>query len=286
MSAKWLILLFILCFVGVVYYQQSIKTVNKESVQSSSTKPLTEITFGKYNKDFPTTTSVASVSSTEETSMPTPSQNTSNPEIESVKKTLEKWSTNLTGKLANVFTSDISDAPSSKDAQSFKETSQNSTTSNDQKINTIPQVPEPAPAPTPTPAPSNSLGSVVNTQGCRISSEQEIGNLFVQWNYTIGKKDVFRVLDLYASRSVILPTRSVAPLETLVEKKSYLQEYINTSPDADVAKSFVSIGCNTAVHSGVFTLTTTQGTSKVKFTFVYQWSGTQWLITSQQTSLI
>lgn len=49
---------------------------------------------------------------------------------------------------------------------------------------------------------------------------------------------------------------------------------------------FIDIDCNTAIDAGIYTFTfaTTGKQVKARYSYTYQWSGREWLITSHHSS--
>jgi uncharacterized protein (TIGR02246 family) len=123
-------------------------------------------------------------------------------------------------------------------------------------------------------------------QVCKATSEQEIASLFDRWNSALQTGDPDAVAANYADRSILLPTVSNTPRITRLEKEDYFQHFMENKPSGKIDSRMISIGCNTAVDAGLYTFTfgTTGAQVHARYTYTYEWDGSQWLITSHHSS--
>lgn len=127
---------------------------------------------------------------------------------------------------------------------------------------------------------------------CKATTSSEIQALFTRWNDSLLSLDYHRVVsENYAPDSILLPTVSNIPRITVESKEDYFHHFLENKPSGAVTFSYVQIGCNTAVDSGLYTFTFNvdkPGVPKevhARYTFTYVWTGTKWLISSHHSSV-
>ncbi|MDD5431850.1 MAG: SgcJ/EcaC family oxidoreductase [Candidatus Omnitrophica bacterium] len=126
------------------------------------------------------------------------------------------------------------------------------------------------------------------TEYCKSVSEDEIAQLFDRWNKTLQTGDSRKVVELYAEKSILLPTVSNKPRLTAEEKEGYFHHFLEKKPVAKIDLRQIQIGCNMAVDSGLYTFTFAKTGEVVRgrYSFVYRWDGSQWLIVSHHSSMM
>ncbi len=123
-------------------------------------------------------------------------------------------------------------------------------------------------------------------------NKQEINDLFDKWNQALKTCDPDRVVALYAFNAVLLPTLSNKVRRSHAEMKDYFIQLLANKPSCKINESSIRFYGDIAIHSGIYTFTLfppAKGSSTVvpaRFTFVYQWSGDQWLIVEHHSSLM
>jgi hypothetical protein len=122
--------------------------------------------------------------------------------------------------------------------------------------------------------------------GCKLTSEQEIASLFDRWNQSLLTGNPQKVVANYANRSILLPTVSNQPRLTPAEKEEYFIKFLESRPSGKIDKRMVFLGCNSAVDAGLYTFTfgKTGAIVSARYTYTYEWDGSQWLITSHHSS--
>ena len=124
-----------------------------------------------------------------------------------------------------------------------------------------------------------------------LPTEDEVAGLFDTWNEALATGDAETVADLYAPDAVLLPTLSDeirSDREELVEY--FTEDFLPKQPQGVVTESEVFvIDEDSASHSGNydFTITNSDGTTSVvpaRFTYVYEKTGDDWLITTHHSS--
>jgi len=124
------------------------------------------------------------------------------------------------------------------------------------------------------------------TKNCQATTEREISALFDRWNQSLQTGDPQKVVANYAQRSILLPTVSNKPRLTPAEKIDYFQHFLEDRPFGRIDSRSIYIGCNSAVDAGLYTFTfaKTGAVVPARYTYTYEWNGSQWLITSHHSS--
>jgi hypothetical protein len=124
------------------------------------------------------------------------------------------------------------------------------------------------------------------TKNCQATTEREISALFDRWNQSLQTGDSQKVVANYAQRSILLPTVSNKPRLTPAEKNDYFQHFLEDRPFGRIDSRSIYIGCNSAVDAGLYTFTfaKTGAVVPARYTYTYEWNGSQWLITSHHSS--
>ncbi|TDR73555.1 DUF4440 domain-containing protein [Paludibacterium purpuratum] len=122
---------------------------------------------------------------------------------------------------------------------------------------------------------------------CKPTTQAEIAGLFDRWNASLQTGDPAKVAANYAQGSLLLPTLSNKPRLTQAEKIDYFEHFLVKKPVGQIDQRVVSIGCNSALDSGLYTFRFGDGSlAHARYTFTYDYDGKQWLITSHHSSLM
>ena len=129
---------------------------------------------------------------------------------------------------------------------------------------------------------------VTHSEWCKPVSEAEIAALFNRWNQALQDGDPKKVVALYAEKSILLPTVSNKPRLTIAEKEDYFQHFLEKYPSGKIEMRRITIGCNMAVDSGLYTFTFAKTGERVnaRYSFTYKWDGLKWLIVSHHSSVM
>lgn len=141
------------------------------------------------------------------------------------------------------------------------------------------------------------LGALATTGGatsayarpeiCKRVSEKEIAGLFDRWNASLQTGDAHEVVANYAPKSVLLPTLSNQPRLSAAEKEDYFEHFLQRKPVGMIDWRSIEVDCNAAVDAGLYTFTFGDGSVvKARYTYMYKWTGKQWLITSHHSSMM
>ena len=120
------------------------------------------------------------------------------------------------------------------------------------------------------------------------ATEQDIAALFDTWNQALRSGDPEKVADLYAERSILLPTLSNTPRLTRAEKVDYFRHLLEHRPSGEIVMRQISIGADIAVDTGLYTFhyATTGESVRARYSFTYGWDGDGWRIVSHHSSVM
>lgn len=129
--------------------------------------------------------------------------------------------------------------------------------------------------------------SVQSSQSCAQIDEAGVAALFERWNRSLQTGKPEAVVVNYAERSILLPTLSGANRINKAEKKDYFKHFLASKPHGTVTERQITLGCNMAVDSGLYTFHMDSSGKNVsaRYTYTYQWNGQDWLIVSHHSSL-
>lgn len=137
-----------------------------------------------------------------------------------------------------------------------------------------------------------SSGANLNNKSeqCVKISDQEIKNLFVEWNAALQTKNPEVVVKKYADDAVLLPTLSNTPRTNPELIKEYFSEFLLKQPFGTINTSTVKSDCNTAYDVGTYTFGITDPKTGVKssvparYSYIYKNINGKWLIVHHHSS--
>ena len=113
----------------------------------------------------------------------------------------------------------------------------------------------------------------------------EITALFDQWNSALQTGEPKKVVALYESNAILLPTVSNQVRHNHAEIEDYFVHFLAKGPQGKIDESNVRIFGDLAINSGVYTFTFKDGAVvQARFTYVYRWNGQQWKIIEHHSS--
>ncbi len=120
-------------------------------------------------------------------------------------------------------------------------------------------------------------------------TEQQIADLFPQWNAALATGDPQKVADLYAPDAVLLPTVSNEVRRTRAEIVDYFTKFLQSKPQGVIEDEIVDVlDADTAVNTGVYEFVLTKdGKSqrvRARYTYVYELREGRWLIVNHHSS--
>ncbi|MEU4252511.1 SgcJ/EcaC family oxidoreductase [Amycolatopsis sp. NPDC026612] len=120
-------------------------------------------------------------------------------------------------------------------------------------------------------------------------AQQQIADLFPQWNAALATGDPQKVADLYAPDAVLLPTVSNEVRRTRAEIVDYFTKFLQSKPQGVIEDEIVDVlDADTAVNTGVYEFVLTKdGKSqrvRARYTYVYELHEGRWLIVNHHSS--
>lgn len=116
-------------------------------------------------------------------------------------------------------------------------------------------------------------------------TEKIIAELFHEWNQALQTRDPKQVAALYDRNGILLPTMSDQVRHNREEIEDYFAHFLAKGPTGKIDESNIRSFGETAINSGVYTFTFREGAAvRARFTFVYRWSGKQWIIVEHHSS--
>lgn len=116
----------------------------------------------------------------------------------------------------------------------------------------------------------------------------EILKLFDAWNAAIQTGDPDKVVSLYATDAVLVPTLSNDVRTSHREIRDYFVEFLIKSPKARLDESYVRRYDDVAINSGIYSFffgdspTPTQA----RYSYAYRLEKSEWLIIEHHSSLL
>jgi uncharacterized protein (TIGR02246 family) len=117
--------------------------------------------------------------------------------------------------------------------------------------------------------------------------ENEILELFDQWNAALGTGEPDEVVKLYATDAVLLPSFSNMVRHNHGEIRDYFALFLPRGPHSIIEQANIRVFGDTAVNSGIYVFHLASGpikTLRARFTFVYRHVGDRWLIIEHHSS--
>jgi uncharacterized protein (TIGR02246 family) len=120
-------------------------------------------------------------------------------------------------------------------------------------------------------------------------TQQQIADLFPQWNAALATGDPQRVADLYAPDAVLLPTVSDQVRRSRAEIVDYFTKFLKAKPQGVIEDEIVDVlDADTAVNTGVYEFVLTEDGKaqrvRARYTYVYELREGKWLIVNHHSS--
>lgn len=118
-------------------------------------------------------------------------------------------------------------------------------------------------------------------------SDSHIASLFEEWNTALQTGEPKNVTALYESNAILLPTISNQVRHNHEEIEDYFIHFLAKGPKGVINESNIRTFGDTAINSGIYTFTFSDGNSvQARFTYVYRWNGQRWLIVEHHSSAL
>ena len=116
-------------------------------------------------------------------------------------------------------------------------------------------------------------------------NENEIMELFNQWNGALQTGDPKKVAILYETNGILLPTMSNKVRHSHEEIEDYFVHFVAKGPEGKINEANIRTFGQFAINSGIYTFTFKDGSAvQARFTFVYRWNGERWMIVEHHSS--
>ncbi|MFP4392082.1 MAG: SgcJ/EcaC family oxidoreductase [Desulfohalobiaceae bacterium] len=116
-------------------------------------------------------------------------------------------------------------------------------------------------------------------------SQEEISRLLQQWFKALETGDPGQVALLYEQSSILLPTVSNQVKHNRKEIQDYFVHFLAQKPRGTVQEENIRTFGQIAINSGVYAFTFQDASwVQARFSFVYRWSGQQWMIVEHHSS--
>ena len=116
-------------------------------------------------------------------------------------------------------------------------------------------------------------------------NNNQIESLFNEWNDALQTGDAKKVVELYESNAILLPTISNQVRHNHEEIEDYFVRFLAKEPKGIIDESNVRLFDQLAINSGIYTFSFNDGQRvQARFTFVYRWNGEHWKIVEHHSS--
>jgi len=116
-------------------------------------------------------------------------------------------------------------------------------------------------------------------------NKADIFPLFEEWNSALQSGDSKQVTALYENNAILLPTISNQVRHSPEEIADYFAQFLERGPRGRIDEHNIRTYGHVAINSGVYTFAFSDGENvRARFTFVYRWNGTRWMIVEHHSS--
>jgi len=136
--------------------------------------------------------------------------------------------------------------------------------------------------------------NVVNAQtaaraGCAVATDAQITKLFDRWNLALSTLDSAKVVDLYWTDAVLLPTVSNLPRTNTALIKDYFDHFLEKTPRGRIDQRVLYHGCNVSLDMGLYTFSLMDSVGAAtevhaRYTFIYTFKNNLWKIQHHHSS--
>lgn len=114
---------------------------------------------------------------------------------------------------------------------------------------------------------------------------ETILSLFDEWNKALQTGEPKNVAALYEGNAVLLPTVSNKVRHNHDEIEDYFVAFLAKGPVGKIDEANIRTFGELAINSGIYTFSFKDGSSvQARFTFVYRWNGSRWMIVEHHSS--
>jgi len=128
---------------------------------------------------------------------------------------------------------------------------------------------------------------------CTPISEAQVAQLFDRWNSALASGDADRVVELYSSDALLLPTLSTEPRQTPAAIRDYFLGFLARAPQARIDSRTIRVGCDSALDAGTYSFRVGDPAApaagrqwvRARYSFVYAPVHGEWRIIHHHSSL-
>jgi uncharacterized protein (TIGR02246 family) len=131
-----------------------------------------------------------------------------------------------------------------------------------------------------------------SAMACAPVTAAAVESQFDAFNAAWATKDPTKVTSLFTRDAVLLATVSNKPRTTTAGVQDYFVNFLKGSPVGTINTSTISLGCNTAMRLGTWTVTLTNAETgaktdvKARYSFIYKLEDGQWKIYHLHSSMM
>lgn len=116
-------------------------------------------------------------------------------------------------------------------------------------------------------------------------NNNDIAELFTDWNNALQTGDPKKVVALYETNAILLPTVSNKVRRNHAEIEDYFLNFMELEPVGKIDESNIRTFGSNAINSGVYTFSFKDGSAvQARFSYVYRWNGQRWMIVEHHSS--
>ncbi len=116
-------------------------------------------------------------------------------------------------------------------------------------------------------------------------NNNEIQQLFEEWNSALKTGSAKKVSSLYEENAILIPTISKQICHCRGEIEDYFVHFLAKRPQGLIIEANIRHYGQIAINSGVYSFIFDDASVvQARFTFVYRWHGTHWLISEHHSS--
>ncbi len=118
-------------------------------------------------------------------------------------------------------------------------------------------------------------------------NNNDIKQLFEEWNNALKTGSAKKVSSLYQEDCILIPTISKQIRHCREEIENYFVHFLAKGPQGMIIESNIRHYGQLAINSGIYSFIFNDASVvQARFTFVYRWQGTRWLIVEHHSSQI
>jgi uncharacterized protein (TIGR02246 family) len=115
--------------------------------------------------------------------------------------------------------------------------------------------------------------------------KHDIQSLFNEWNLALQTRDPKKIAALYECDAILLSTLLNKVHRNHKDIEDYFDFFLQREPTGRIVEENIRLFDSLAINSGIYIFTLKDNMSiRARFTFVYRWNGTRWMIVEHHSS--